>query len=191
MKIFKESKTKKVINIIDIALSDGDDDLAKIKKQGSGVFGILSGILSGINKWRERVLSLILYQIDILDITVNTKKVAGVFESEIDNSAQKVVSVATATEEMSATAKEIAKNAVMAVGEAAGTVKKTKEGGIALDELIIAYSPQTLKEDLESVKNFVNGNQTKVEFEFLPNKPLTTFMPSKPHDTGICSFNLF
>ena len=162
MKIFKESKTKKVINIIDIALSDGDDDLVKIKKQGPGVFGILSGILGGINKWRERVLSLILYQIDILDITVNTKKVAGVFESEIDSSAQKVVSVATATEEMSATAKEIAKNAVMAVSEAAGTVEKTKEGGIALDELILRMKQveEAVQVMGKSINQFVTRTQT-------------------------------
>ncbi len=162
MKIFKESKTKKVINIIDIALSDGDDDLVKIKKQGSGVFGILSGILDGINKWRERVLSLILYQIDILDITVNTKKVAGVFESEIDSSAQKVVSVATATEEMSATAKEIAKNAVMAVNEAAGTVEKTKEGGIALDELILRMKQveEAVQVMGKSINQFVTRTHT-------------------------------
>ena len=162
MKIFKESKTKKVINIIDIALSDGDDDLVKIKKQGSGVFGILSGILGGINKWRERVLSLILYQIDILDITVNTKKVAGVFESEIDSSAQKVVSVATATEEMSATAKEIAKNAVMAVNEAAGTVEKTKEGGIALDELILRMKQveEAVQVMGKSINQFVTRTHT-------------------------------
>ena len=162
MRIFRDRKIVKVINIIDNAISDKDDDLAKLKKQDSGIFTILSGILGGINKWRERVLSLILYQIDILDITVNTKKVAGVFESEIDSSAQKVVSVATATEEMSATAKEIAKNAVMAVSEAAGTVEKTKEGGIALDELILRMKQveEAVQVMGKSINQFVTRTQT-------------------------------
>ena len=162
MRIFGEKKIKKIINIIDNAVTDRDDDLAKLKKVDSGIFSILSGILGNINKWRERVLSLISYQIDILDITVNTKKIAGVFESEIDSSAQKVVSVATATEEMSATAREIAKNAVMAVSEAAGTVEKTKEGGIALDELILRMKQveEAVQVMRKSINQFVTRTQT-------------------------------
>ncbi|MHB1647105.1 MAG: methyl-accepting chemotaxis protein, partial [bacterium] len=162
MRIFREKKIAKVINILDSALTDKDDELAKLKKHDSGIFGVLSLVLDGINKWRERVLSLILHQIDILDITVNTKKIAGVFESEIDNSAQKVVSLATATEEMSATAKEIAKNAVMAVDEAAGTAEKTKEGTIALDELILRMKQvgEAFYAMGKSINQFVTRTQT-------------------------------
>jgi methyl-accepting chemotaxis protein len=162
MKIFGEKKIAKVINIIDYALTDKDEGLIELKKRDSGIFGVLSGILESINKWRERILSLILYQIDILDITVNTKKIAGVFESEIDSSAQKVISVATATEEMSATAKEIAKNAAMAADEAAGTVEKTKEGGIALDELILRMKQveEAVQVMGKSINQFVTRTQT-------------------------------
>ncbi|MHB1661537.1 MAG: methyl-accepting chemotaxis protein [bacterium] len=162
MRIFGEKKITKVINILDNALTDKDDELAKLKKHDPGIFGILSLVLDGINKWRERALSLILHQIDILDITVNTKKIAGVFESEIDNSAQKVASLAAATEEMSATAKEIAKNAVMAVDEAAGTAEKTKEGTVALDELILRM--KQVEEAVyvmgKSINQFVTRTQT-------------------------------
>lgn len=163
--MFCGSKTKKMVNLMDAALNDRDDELVKIKTGGGATFKDSAKPLSLINGWRERILRLIGQQIDILSLVIDTKKTAGVFESEIAGAIQRITSVATATEEMSATAREIAQNAQTAAREADGTVKKTKEGGVALDELTLRMSQveQAVKAMGEAINQFVTRTNRVVE----------------------------
>jgi len=122
-------------------------------------------VLDLVNVWRERVLSLISGQIVMLEIATDTKKTAMVFENEVDSSSQQIASVATATEEMSQTAKEIAKNAQLTTNESNDTVKNTNEGGVALDELI---SKMTQVENAvssmgEAMNQFIERTDTVAE----------------------------
>ena len=147
------------------ALTDNDDELEKVKKSDPRLFDASFPALSLVNEWRNRILALSGDQVDIMEITIDTKKTAAVFRSEVESSVQRITSVATATEEMSSTAKEIAKNAQAAAGEAADTVKKTKEGSLALEELVSRMEQVELavKTMGESINQFVTRTQKIVE----------------------------
>ncbi len=156
---------KQCMSIINSALTDKDDELEKIKKIDARLFDTSFPALSLVNEWRNRILSLASDQVGIMEITIDTKKTAGVFRSEVEQAASRVTSVATATEEMSSTAKEIAKNAQAAAGEAGDTVKKTKEGSAALEELVsrMEQVEQAVTTMGESINQFVTRTQKIVE----------------------------
>ncbi|MHB1696905.1 MAG: methyl-accepting chemotaxis protein [bacterium] len=150
---------------MNVALTDQDSELERIKRIDNRLFNASQAVLTLINEWRNRLLSLASDQVGIMEITINTKKDAGLFRSEIENAVQRIVSIATATEEMSSTAKEIAKNAQAAAGEATDTVKKTKEGSLALEELIsrMEQVEQAVTTMGESINQFVTRTQKIVE----------------------------
>jgi methyl-accepting chemotaxis protein len=153
------------MTVMNSALTDKDDELERIKKSDARLFNASLPALSLVNDWRNRILSLASDQVDIMEITIDTKKDAGLFRNEIEKATQRIVSVASATEEMSSTAKEIAKNAQSAAGEAGDTVKKTKEGSAALEELISRMDEveQAVKTMGESINQFVTRTQKIVE----------------------------
>jgi methyl-accepting chemotaxis protein len=156
---------KQCMMVMNSALTDKDDELEKLQKSNAGLFNASFPALSLVNEWRDRILSLASDQVDIMEITIDTKKAAGVFRGEVETSVQRITSVATATEEMSSTAKEIAKNAQAAASEAGDTVKKTKEGSAALEELIsrMEQVEQAVKTMGESINQFVARTQKIVE----------------------------
>ncbi len=164
MRLFDKGN-KQCMAVMNLALTDKDDELEKLQKTDTGVFNASFPALSLVNEWRDRLLSLASGQVDIMEITIDTKKTAGVFRGEVEMSVQRITSVATATEEMSSTAKEIAKNAQAAASEAGDTVKKTKEGSAALEELIsrMEQVEQAVKTMGESINQFVARTQKIVE----------------------------
>ena len=164
MGLFSQNN-KSWMSVMNSSLTDKDDELERIKKTDPRLFNASSPALSLVNEWRNRILSLASDQVGIMEITIDTKKIAGTFESEIESAAQRITSVATATEEMSSTAREIAKNAQAAAGEASDTVKKTKEGSAALEELIsrMEQVEQAVKTMGESINQFVTRTQKIVE----------------------------
>ena len=165
MGLFNKLNNKSCYTVMNSALTDNDDELEKVQKSDPRLFDASFPALSLVNEWRNRILSLASDHVDIMEITIDTKKTAGVFRSEIENAVQRITSVATATEEMSSTAKEIAKNAQAAAGEAADTVKKTKEGSAALEELVLRMEQVELavKTMGESINQFVTRTQKIVE----------------------------
>ncbi len=156
---------KKCMLVMDAALTDKDAELEKIKKSDDRLFNASKPALSLINEWRNRILSLANDHVGIMEITIDTKKDTGLFKVEMKDAAHRITSVATATEEMSSTAKEIAKNAQSAAREATDTVKKTKEGSVALEELIsrMEQVEQAVKTMGESINQFVTRTQKIVE----------------------------
>jgi len=165
MGLLGRSGNKQCMTVMNSALTDKDDELERIKKSDARLFNASLPALSLVNDWRNRILSLASDQVDIMEITIDTKKDAGLFRNEIEKATQRIVSVASATEEMSSTAKEIAKNAQSAAGEAGDTVKKTKEGSAALEELISRMDEveQAVKTMGESINQFVTRTQKIVE----------------------------
>ena len=133
MGLFNKLDNKSCYTVMNSALTDNDDELEKVQKSDLRLFNASFPVLTLVNEWRNRILSLASDQVDIMEITIDTKKTAGVFRGEIETAVQRITGIATATEEMSSTAKEIAKNAQAAAGEAGDTVKKTKEGSAALE----------------------------------------------------------
>ena len=165
MGLLNKLNNKSCYSVMNSALTDNDDELEKVQKSDPRLFGASFPALSLVNEWRNRILSLASDQVDIMEITIDTKKNAGVFRGEIETAVQRITSVATATEEMSSTAKEIAKNAQAAAGEAGDTVKKTKEGSAALEELVsrMEQVEQAVKTMGESINQFVTRTQKIVE----------------------------
>ena len=165
MGLLNKLNNKSCYTVMNSALTDNDDELEKVKKSDPRLFDASFPALSLVNEWRNRILALAGDQVDIMEITIDTKKTAAVFRSEVESSVQRITSVATATEEMSSTAKEIAKNAQAAAGEAADTVKKTKEGSLALEELVSRMEQVELavKTMGESINQFVTRTQKIVE----------------------------
>ena len=165
MGLLNKLNNKSCYTVMNSALTDNDDELEKVKKSDPRLFDASFPALSLVNEWRNRILALSGDQVDIMEITIDTKKTAAVFRSEVESSVQRITSVATATEEMSSTAKEIAKNAQAAAGEAADTVKKTKEGSLALEELVSRMEQVELavKTMGESINQFVTRTQKIVE----------------------------
>ena len=164
MGLFSQNN-KSCMSVMNSSLTDKDEELERIKKTDPRLFNASFPVLSLVNEWRNRILSLASDQVGIMEITIDTKKISGTFESEIESAAQRIISIATATEEMSSTAKEIAKNAQAAAGEASDTVKKTKEGSAALEELIsrMEQVEQAVKTMGESINQFVMRTQKIVE----------------------------
>ncbi len=156
---------KSCMSVMNSSLTDKDDELERIKKTDPRLFNASFPVLSLVNDWRNRILSLAADQVDIMEITIDTKKIAGVFSEEIKQAASRITGVAAATEEMSSTAREIAKNAQAAAGEAGDTVKKTKEGSAALEELVsrMEQVEQAVKTMGESINQFVTRTQKIVE----------------------------
>ena len=156
---------KQCMSVINSALTDKDDELEKLKKIDARLFDSSFAALTLVNEWRNRILSLASDQVGIMEITIDTKKTAGIFRNEVELAASRVTSVATATEEMSSTAKEIAKNAQAAAGEAGDTVRKTKEGSAALEELVsrMEQVEQAVTTMGESINQFVTRTQKIVE----------------------------
>ena len=165
MGLFNKLDNKSCYTVMNSALTDDDDELEKVQKSDLRLFNASFPVLTLVNEWRNRILSLASDQVDIMEITIDTKKTAGVFRSEIEAAVQRITSVAAATEEMSSTAKEIAKNAQAAAGEAEDTVKKTKEGSAALEELVsrMEQVEQAVKTMGESINQFVTRTQKIVE----------------------------
>lgn len=159
------NKTKKIINILSTALSDADSELEKLSISDKNAFMDSHEVLDLVNVWRERLLSLISRQVIMLEIATDTKKTAETFESEIDSSSQQIASVATATEEMSQTAKEIAKNAQLTANESNDTVKNTNEGEVAINELIdrMAQVENAVSSMGEAMTQFIKRTQTIAE----------------------------
>jgi methyl-accepting chemotaxis protein len=156
---------KQCMTVMNSALTDNDEALEKVERSDARLFNASFPVLELVNDWRNRILSLASDQVDIMEITIDTKKTAGIFRGEIETAVQRITSVAAATEEMSSTAKEIAKNAQAAAGEAGDTVKKTKEGSAALEELVsrMEQVEQAVKTMGESINQFVTRTQKIVE----------------------------
>ena len=156
---------KQCMTVMNSALTDKDDELEKLQKSDVRLFNASFPALSLVNDWRNRILSLASDQVDIMEITIDTKKTAGVFRGEVEKATSRITGIAAATEEMSSTAKEIAKNAQAAAGEAGDTVKKTKEGSAALEELVsrMEQVEQAVKTMGGSINQFVARTQKIVE----------------------------
>ena len=164
MGLFKRQKT--CMTVVDAAIQEKDATLEKIFTEDRKHLEVPCGpVMHQVGEWRDRLLSLANDQVDIMEITIDTKKEAVRFKMEIGDATHRITSVATATEEMSSTAKEIAKNAQSAAAEATDTVKKTKEGSVALEELISRMNQveQAVTTMGESINKFVTRTQKIVE----------------------------
>lgn len=163
--IFK--KKSACMNVVDAAIQEKDTELEKIigKEKNIELNASCGTVIRQIGEWRDRLLELADDQVDIMDITIDTKKEAFKFKLEINDATQRITSVATATEEMSSTAKEIARNAQSAASEATDTVNKTREGSAALEELVSRMSQveQAVTTMGESINQFVIRTQKIVE----------------------------
>ena len=138
MGLFSQNN-KSCMSVMNLSLTDKDDELERIKKADSRLFNASFPVLSLVNDWRNRILSLAADQVDIMEITIDTKKIASVFSEEVKQAASRITGVAAATEEMSSTAREIAKNAQAAAGEA-GASKKPKRVRRRLKSLFREWS---------------------------------------------------
>lgn len=162
MGLFTHDKDKKNTNIAELALTDNDETLEGLKKSNPGAMRNSQEVLDLVNLWRDRILKIINFQVNTLDLTINTKSYAGDFQAGIDTASQKIISIATATEEMSQTAREIADSAQNAVKESKDTVSATKEGVNSLDNLSsrIDQVEIAVKAMGEAVNQFILRTQT-------------------------------
>jgi len=164
MKLFGDD-IKQYIAIINAALADKDDELESLQKSHYKLFETLLAALSLVNDWRNRILSIISNQTDIIASTMDTKKAALEFKLKIEEATANITALATATEEMSSTAKDVSASAQSAAEEALGTVEKTKQGEAALKELDLRMSQveQAVKLMGESISQYVSKTKRIVE----------------------------
>jgi methyl-accepting chemotaxis protein len=122
-------------------------------------------------------------QINILDIILNTKAVAGEFEIQINSATEKILSDSNAIEEMSQTAKSIATNSETTLNESKITVEKTKNAGLAVNQLLTKMS------DSENAINEINKSLIAFISKTQGIEKLTSNIKEIAEQTNLLSLN--
>ena len=153
--MFKNKNTQKVIDLQDYVVKSDDTSMEKLKKDSPKTLLRFSPLISGIAGWRDNLLQLISLQAKTVKKVINPKTASGLFFDEVENTDQRISSVAAAVEEMYKTADEIARNAQEALKESATTTKYTTEGVSALN--VLDEEIKKAKDSMSAMSVAMNG----------------------------------
>ncbi|MEW5790450.1 MAG: methyl-accepting chemotaxis protein [Pseudomonadota bacterium] len=175
--------TQHLIGLLSAYLQADFEQIRQLQKAHPEAWSAMRHPLEQLEGWHQRLLSLAEEGVQIIVATAQASRSVADFAAGFAENLSKIAGVATAVEEMSATANEIARNAALAASESANSLEQTRHGNEALSKLVgeMDLVESAVRVMAQAVGDFVHSTQTITE--------LTTKMKDIADQTNLLALN--